>query len=169
MLTRKTLFARKTPFTSHAFFTRRNVLIAAAAGIALIAVLVSALAGLSSGPAPQAAPSPAGSPGLPSGVTQAGAVPTSVPNDPAARQNVHITDCSQADGGWKATGTAANPGKTPVDYTITVFFTTDHATVLNTADTTVKVEPGKTADWTISKKFTPTPTTLCALRGVGTT
>jgi hypothetical protein len=112
-------------------------------------------------------PGPSGS-GLPSGVAQAGNVPTKVPNDPALRTNVTITDCSKTDKGWHAAGKASNPTNKPISYTITVFFTTDQATVLSTADTTVTVDPGKNADWNIEKDFATTPKTLCALRGVGT-
>ncbi|MDP9904635.1 hypothetical protein [Arthrobacter bambusae] len=120
-----------------------------------------------------AAPAPAPSAtetvnALPAGVTQPTAVPTDVPNDANVRQNVKITDCSSADGGWAAKGTANNPGNKAVDYTITVFFTTDQATVLHTAQTKVAVEPGKSADWNITEKFPTTPKTLCVLRGVST-
>jgi hypothetical protein len=152
-------------------FTRRNILIAAVAAAALIAVLVTALTGLFAGGAPQAvnsAASPASSAGLPSGVAQAGKVPTKVPNEPALRHNVTISDCSKTEHGWKAAGRANNPTDKTITYALTVFFTTEQATVLKAADTHVTVEPGKTADWTITKDFATTPKTLCVLRGVGT-
>lgn len=132
---------------------------------ALTAALVS---GCTPGTPRKEASSTQSAAGLPSGVAQAGKVPTKVPNEPAARKNVRITDCARTDTGWKAAGTAANPGKKKTTYKITVFFTTEKATVLQTADTKVTVEPGKSAEWKAEKKFTPADKTLCALRGVGT-
>jgi len=143
-------------------------MIAGAVAVALVTVLVLAFTGAFAGPAPEAAPSPVASAGLPSGVVQAGKVPTKVPNDPALRKNVIVSDCSQAGKGWKAAGKATNPTDKPISYAVTVFFTSEQATVLNTADTTVKVEPGKIADWSIQKDFATTAKALCVLRGVGT-
>ena len=94
-------------------------------------------------------------------------VPTDVPNTPALRANVAISDCERDGEGWKASGTALNPDDEAIDYTITVFFTTDKATVLGTGDTRVSVPPGESADWEIRADLTPAPGTLCVLRGVG--
>jgi hypothetical protein len=118
-------------------------------------------------PSPTPTTSAADVNGLPTGVQQATEVPTDVANTPALRANVAITECSASDGGWKAEGTAKNPGDAAQTYTITVFFTTDHGTVIGTGDTKVTVEAGKTEDWTVAAKLTPAPKTLCVLRGVG--
>lgn len=135
-------------------------------GLLLAAV---ALAGCTATDSPSPSPSASASDvnGLPTGVQQATAVPTDVANTPALRANVEITECSASDGGWKAEGTAKNPGDAAKSYTITVFFTTDHGTVIGTGDTKVTVEPGKTEDWTVRAALTPAPKTLCVLRGVG--
>jgi uncharacterized lipoprotein YajG len=137
-------------------------LLVAAAGLLL-------LTGCTSGPTPGAiATHPATDvAGLPKGVQQATAVPTSVPNTPELRKNVTLAACEKADGGWQASGTATNPGGDPADYTVTVFFTTDKGTVLGTADTKVTVAPGEKKPWTVAAHLTPAPTTRCVLRGVG--
>jgi hypothetical protein len=129
----------------------------------------AALAGCTATGAPSPSPTASASDvtGLPKGVQQATDVPTDVVNTPALRGSVEITECSAADGGWKAEGTAKNTGDAAKTYTITVFFTTDHGTVIGTGDTKVDVEPGKTEDWTVAAKLTPAPKTLCVLRGVG--
>ena len=161
---------RKTPSSSSVSLTRRNLIITAVAVVAFTTIVILALSGAFTESTRSAAPRPVHSApaALPSDVPQAGKVPTKVPNDPALRKNVTVSDCSQAGKGWKAAGKATNPSDKPLDYTLTVFFTSDKATVLNTADTSVKVEPGKTAEWTIQKDFPATAKTLCVLRGVGT-
>jgi hypothetical protein len=106
-------------------------------------------------------------PGLPTGVKAATSIPASVPNSPSLRQNVDISTCKAVEGGWSAAGTASNPGSKQAGYTITVFFTTTSATVIDTVQTHVTVKPGDKQTWTASKKFTAPPKTLCVLRGVG--
>jgi hypothetical protein len=105
-------------------------------------------------------------PDLPSGVAQATNVPTSVPNDPAQRKNVTITDCSRTDDGWKAAGTATNPGNHPASYELTVFFTAAAATVLAVGDAIVTVDPGATSDWRVDGDFAAPEGTRCVLSGV---
>lgn len=144
------------------FTSRRYRLAAVLAG----AIVLGALAGCTPDDAHPSS-TPAQVKGLPDGVQQATSVPTSVPNTPTLRANVTLADCSRADGGWKAAGTAKNPGKSDVTYTISVFFTTDHGTVLGTGGTTVAVPAGKSADWTVTADLTPAPKMLCVLRGVG--
>ncbi len=104
---------------------------------------------------------------LPSGVVGATAVPTAVPNKPALRTKVAINACAAAAGGWAASGTARNPGKTSTTYRITVFFTTKNATVIGTAATKVHVPSGATRRWRADAKFTAANPTQCVLRGVG--
>jgi hypothetical protein len=106
--------------------------------------------------------------GLPLGVKAATSIPGRVPNSPGLRRNVDMSTCKAVEGGWSAAGTASNPGsKENVDYTITVFFTTTSATVLDSVQTKVTVKPGDKHTWRASKKFTAPPKTLCVLRGVG--
>ena len=114
-------------------------------------------------------PSPSRSvqvPGLPAGVAPA-PLPTDVPNSVDARTHVALTTCKAVTDGWEASGTVTNPAKSKVDYTITVFFTTSQATVIDSAQTTVSLEPGDKKTWVATKKFTAPAQTLCVLRGVG--
>jgi hypothetical protein len=94
-------------------------------------------------------------------------LPVSPVNVVKKRKSVLLTGCAAASGGWQASGTATNPESTAAKYTITVFFTDQHATVENFAVTDVTVAPGQTAHWQASKKFTASPKSLCVLRGVG--
>jgi hypothetical protein len=90
-----------------------------------------------------------------------------IPNDVALRRQVQITSCTSKPGGWQAKGTATNTGSKTVDLTITVFFTTTKATVLDYATTKVQVPGGASKDWTASADFAAEPTMRCVLRGVG--
>jgi hypothetical protein len=105
--------------------------------------------------------------GLPPGVVVATSIPNSVANSPALRKNVTISACQAVDGGWSASGTAINPGAQSEDYTITVFFTDDAATVIDSVETKVSVSPGGHEKWTAAGKFIAPAKTLCVLRGVG--
>ncbi len=69
-------------------------------------------------------------------------------------------------GGWEAIGQATNPGRGPVDYRITIFFTTPHATVLAAASTSVLVPPGQSGRWAATQTFAAVAGTSCVLRGV---
>lgn len=93
-------------------------------------------------------------------------VPASVANSDLLRKQVAITACAAIPGGWEAKGTATNPAATSITYRITIFFTTPQATVLDDAVTTVLVQPGKTATWAASQKFTTVSHMNCVLRGV---
>jgi hypothetical protein len=106
-------------------------------------------------------------PGMPSGVTQATALPTDIPNDPKTRANVKLIACTSTKDGWKASGTVSNAGKSPTTTVITVFFTTDKATVIGTAQTRVTVKAGDKRVWTAQKAFSAPSKTLCVLRGAG--
>ncbi|MGA0568336.1 hypothetical protein ACO2Q7_13465 [Rathayibacter sp. KR2-224] len=145
------------------FLTRTLSLATAAATVAVLAACTSSSPPVKS---PTATHSAGIGNGLPAGVTPA-PIPTHVPNDPAARRAVRMTACKATTAGWKAGGTVTNDGKQAADYTITVFFTTKSATVINTAQTHVTVPAGKTQNWTASKDFVATPGTLCVLSGVG--
>lgn len=147
--------------------TRRRRLHLATAIVVAATAALSLTACTAEAPVPTPSPTASNVTGLPDGVQQATDVPTDVPNVPELRTNVTIESCEGADAGWKAAGTAANTGAEDVDYTITVFFTTDGGTVIGTGDTTVSVAPGASEAWEITAELTPAPTTLCVLRGVG--
>lgn len=104
---------------------------------------------------------------LPRGVSNDTHVPSQVPNRVALRKDVALTTCAKAPGGWRAAGTATNPGHGPADYTITVFFTTSSDTVIGTGATHLHVSAGRQAPWKVTGRFTPAPATGCVLRGVG--
>ncbi|HVK22807.1 MAG TPA: hypothetical protein VM677_15725 [Actinokineospora sp.] len=114
--------------------------------------------------------SPADTPGaggFPSGVVPATDLPADVPNIAELRNRVTMSDCVKTPSGWSAGGEINNPGASAERLQITVFFTDEHATVLDSAQTTVNVpENGKTS-WTASKEFGTLPKMLCVLRGVG--
>ncbi|SOD74607.1 hypothetical protein SAMN05892883_3793 [Jatrophihabitans sp. GAS493] len=93
--------------------------------------------------------------------------PGQIPNDVKLRRQVSITSCTAKPGGWQAKGKAVNTGGKKVILTITVFFTTTSATVLDYATTKVSVPAGGTADWTAAATFAAEPTMRCVLRGVG--
>jgi hypothetical protein len=95
-------------------------------------------------------------------------IPASVANDPKVRKSVSLSECAPVTGGYHAAGRAANPGTAPVTYAVTVFFTTESATTLNYAETTVKVAPGESAVWSVSKNFAGPKSMRCVLRGVAT-
>jgi hypothetical protein len=140
-----------------------------------VLVVVAALAGCSSAK-PTAKPTvsasarvsaPQTDPGaLPSGVVNPTGVPTSVANVVALRKDVTLAGCKATANGWGATGTATNPAAAAHTYTLTVFFTDAHATVIGFGSTKVAVQPGGKETWTIASKFHPAPTTFCVLRGV---
>jgi hypothetical protein len=94
-------------------------------------------------------------------------VPTGVPNVPAKRADVEITSCLAARGGWAATGKVTNSGTTSVSYAISVFFTTQTATVVGTARTKVTLPAGKTVHWSATAQIANAASLRCVLRGVG--
>jgi hypothetical protein len=106
-------------------------------------------------------------PGLPPGVTGATSLPSNIPNIVTLRKNVQVSSCAAVAGGWAATGTATDPGAAAAEYTITVFFTTTGATVIDAAQTKVSLTAGQSRTWKISEQFHAAPTMLCVLRGVG--
>jgi len=105
---------------------------------------------------------------LPAGVVGATNVPVHVPNSARLRADVVLSKCSARAGGWAAAGTVHNANRTSNQrYLITVFFTTNRATVIGTAKTAVVVDPGQSRPWSLSAKFHAATPTLCVLRGVG--
>ncbi|MEV7598821.1 hypothetical protein AB0O91_15700 [Kitasatospora sp. NPDC089797] len=92
--------------------------------------------------------------------------PSSVANDTEKRKQVTITGCEATKDGWRATGTARNPGTEEANYGIVVYFTSAGATVLATANTSVKVKPGQSGEWEARQAFHAPQGTLCVLRGV---
>lgn len=136
--------------------------------VALLAVAI-ALTGCTSS-APKAATTHSVSatvPGLPAGVSQATALPTDIPNDAKTRANVQLSSCAATKNGWKASGIVRNPGKATTTTVITVFFTTDKATVISSAQVRATAKAGEKQTWTAQSRFSAPKQTLCVLRGAG--
>lgn len=93
--------------------------------------------------------------------------PTDIPNSPAVRSDVAIRACGTHGGHPTASGTATNRTSAERTYTITVFFTTDRATVIGYARTGVTVASHRSSDWTARSDMTGAGV-RCVLRGVGT-
>ncbi|WP_426564986.1 hypothetical protein ACPPVT_02050 [Angustibacter sp. McL0619] len=93
--------------------------------------------------------------------------PSKIRNDVELRRTTEITSCTSKSGGWQASGKSVNPSKKDVHLTVTVFFTTTAATVLDYATTKVKVPAGGDAKWTAAASFAAEPNMRCVLRGVG--
>lgn len=117
--------------------------------------------------------SPGGDPGRPSPPSSTSSVPsyvvipTEVANNVDHRKRIVVTSCKpRKDGGWEAQGTAANPDQNAIKYTITMFFTTAEATVLDYTSTSVEVPAGSTGNWTAHKDFKAPLNVNCVLRGV---
>lgn len=149
--------------------TRRGVkvrvdLLAVVVGLT-VAVVLSGCSTSSSTSVPVATPTTAAPPSATTVPVQH-PLPSTVPNNLTLRKNVAITACHAVTGGWAAEGTATNPGTSPDNYQITVFFTTPRATVLDYATVAVAVQPGKTAQWTAEQHFATVPGMNCVLRGV---
>jgi hypothetical protein len=64
------------------------------------------------------------------GSTSPTGAPASVPNQPAVRQDVTLSNCASAPGGWSAGGAVKNTEGHDATYHITDFFTTAQATDL---------------------------------------
>ncbi|MEO6884909.1 MAG: hypothetical protein ABI232_01300 [Jatrophihabitantaceae bacterium] len=132
-------------------------------------VMLLALAGCTSskpGASTSSNSSKTATPSSPSVPLVQNSLPASVANQPAVRKNITQTGCAAVDGGWSAKGTATNSSSRKVTYKLTVYFTTTQATVLDFAQASVVVAPGKTVPWSVSKKFLAQPTMNCALVGV---
>lgn len=94
-------------------------------------------------------------------------VPTKIDNVVADRKNVALTSCSSTQGGWAASGVAANHGGSETSYKVTVYFTDQAATVLGTGVTSVSVAPGHVTRWRIAAHLVAQPGgTRCVLVGV---
>jgi hypothetical protein len=94
-------------------------------------------------------------------------VPVKVANKPALRTDVSLASCSARTHGWQASGSVHNPRSEAHRYNITVFFTTDNATVIGFAATSVRVPAKTSRTWTAGATFHASKPTLCVLRGVG--
>lgn len=104
-----------------------------------------------------------GAPSLPEDVK----VPTNVKNNADLRDAVKITTCEATDKGWTASGTAQAPKDGDKNFKVTIFFTTDKATVVQWAKTKVNAKAGETADWSVDADIdTQGGELLCVLRGV---
>jgi hypothetical protein len=146
-------------------FRRTRTRVAAVVAAVLIVTALSACTPSAPAPTPSSTGTVTAG-GLPAGVTPA-PVPTDVPNTVAIRKHVAMTACAGDADGWHASGTASNPSKKAAKYTITVFFTTRTATVIDSASTTVEVAPGGHEKWTAKQDFATGGQLTCVLRGVG--
>lgn len=87
-------------------------------------------------------------------------------NDPVLYEQVALTGCEATADGWRAVGSATNPGPDPIGFTVLVLFTDAHARVVDSASTTVDVPVGATKNWTATRAFETTPGTSCVVRAV---
>jgi hypothetical protein len=143
----------------------RLIPLTAVAGLALAVTLAGCTAGA---PQPEAAwQETAAAAALPSELPQPTNVPTAVTNTPALRHEVSLLACARSHGGWEASGTASNAGKSSVAYTVTIFFTTDHGTVVGLSSTKVTVKPAGNEHWSVRTDLPATADLRCVLRGVG--
>ncbi|WP_315636790.1 MULTISPECIES: hypothetical protein [Microbacterium] len=118
-------------------------------------------------PTPTAADGAPQIPGEDKGVVGATSVPEDVPDAPEVRAGTQITTCTTEDDGGTATGVVGNPTDEDATYVVTVFFTTDAATVVGSGQATVEVPAGEEADWSLTADFVPPSDLRCALRGAG--
>ena len=95
-----------------------------------------------------------------------GTVPTSVPNEVSVRKDVQMLSCGATKGGWSAGGTVKNSLGHDATYQITIFFTSNQATDLAYAMTSVSVGAGQSKVWSTQATFPPPAQVLCVLRGV---
>ncbi|MBM7519111.1 hypothetical protein [Nocardioides nitrophenolicus] len=92
-------------------------------------------------------------------------IPAKVPNRPGKRGAVETTECGPSAGGWQAAGTATARDKAQ-EFVITVFFTTEHATVVQWGRTQVSVAAGQSARWQVDVDLDVRGELRCVLRGV---
>ena len=98
--------------------------------------------------------------------TPASSLPVISGNNVDKLHQVTRGTCGSVSGGWQLTGTIKNPSSSEVSYDILVYFTTTAATVINSAETTVKVKGGDTAPFTATKQFAGPPNMLCVIVSV---
>lgn len=149
--------------------TRRRSIVRLAAPILILGFLLSGCTPAPEEPAPTrtAAEGAPQIPGEDEGVVGATSVPEDVPDAPEVRAGTQITACSTEDDGGMAEGVVGNPTDEDATYVVTVFFTTDAATVVGSGQATVQVPAGEEADWSLTADFVPPSDLRCALRGAG--
>ncbi len=98
--------------------------------------------------------------------TPASSLPAISGNNVDKLHQVTRGTCGSVSGGWQLTGTIKNPSSDEVSYDILVYFTTTSATVINSAETVVKVKGGDTAPFTATKQFAGPPNMLCVIVSV---
>lgn len=87
-------------------------------------------------------------------------------SDPDLYGRVALTGCAATARGWRAVGTAHNPGGLSQTLQVVVLFTDAHARAVDSATTTVPVPAGSTRTWTAERRFETTPGTRCVVRAV---
>lgn len=149
--------------------TRRRGIARLAVPTLLLGLTLTACAPAAEEPAPTptAAEGAPQIPGEDEGVVGATSVPEDVPDTPEVRAGTQITACTTEDDGGTAEGVVGNPTDEDATYVVTVFFTTDAATVVGSGQATVEVPAGEEADWSLAAEFVPPSDLRCALRGAG--
>lgn len=136
--------------------TRRRSIARLAAPILILGFLLSGCTPAAEDPAPTrtAAEGAPQIPGEDEGVVGATSVPEDVPDAPEVRAGTQITTCTTEDDGGTAEGVVGNPTDEDAAYVVTVFFTTDAATVVGSGQVTVEVPPAR-------RPTGPSPRTSC--------
>jgi hypothetical protein len=98
--------------------------------------------------------------------TPASSLPPAGGNVVAKYRQVTAGKCEAISGGWQLSGTVTNSTSATDTYDILVYFTDDHATVLDSASVSVTAAAGATESFTASKKFTTPPTMRCVIVSV---
>ena len=68
--------------------------------------------------------------------------------------------------GWHSSGVVKNPGNSSESLLTTVFFTNEHTTVIDFAQTTIQMGTRTQVGWATKKPCGTTPTMRCVLTGV---
>ena len=94
-------------------------------------------------------------------------VPVTYVNTIPLRQNISLSSCQATKGGWRASGTARNPGNTARTYRLTVYFTNSQATVLGSGTSSATIAAKGSGPWSVTTTFHAPSVVRCVLVGVG--
>jgi hypothetical protein len=90
-------------------------------------------------------------------------IPAASGNKPKLIKQVAQKTCAATAGGWQVTGSVHNTGASDRTYTILTYFTTSHATVIDSATAKVDAKAGQTAAWKAAAKFKTEPGMRCVV------
>ncbi len=99
-------------------------------------------------------------------ITAASSIPPPTGNVVPLFKTVQLTKCAAVSGGWQAAGTIHNTTGQAHEYQILVYFTTNQATVIDSATTSVQVADNQSADWQAGKQFNTEPNMRCVIVSV---